>query len=212
MPKLFGQDVSQDVYEANKHLEKTPRLPGEAAQELAQLRSPKQTTAQMRERLRQVLDDKRDEAQHRGATNKAAGEAFQQELDMYHASLQRDGLAVVHRTDPPTRYIGDGRWVVVGKGPVDYIAFTGFGVVVFDAKVRAGQAYSISGGDGSDLHQLGWLRSVAPFVAAAGYLVRWTAADEVRWHDVDSVDGQRVRMADGVAVEGVRWYNCLNSD
>lgn len=177
-----------------------PSEEGDAAQELRR----------RTQLLRSVLSDKQAAAQQRGAVNKANGEAFQQELDMYHVMLQRDGLAVVHRTDPPIRYVGDGHWVVVGKGPCDYIAFTSFGTVVFDAKVRSGTAYSVSGADGSDLHQLAWLRSVAPFVAAAGYVVRWTDVDEVRWHDVATVDGQRVRMTDGVALNGCKWYDLLN--
>lgn len=145
-------------------------------------------------------------ARLRGATSKSSGAAFQAELDIYHAALYRDGLAMVHRTDPPIRYAGDGKWYVIGQGPVDYIAFLAGGrMVVFDAKVRAGDAFSV----GTDeMHQLAWLKDAARLGHAAGYVVRWGDYDVVRWHGVASVDGKRVRMADGAECDGCKWLDC----
>ena len=142
----------------------------------------------------------------RGRDNKAAGEAFQQELDIYHAQLYRDGQALVYRTDPPVRYAGDGKWIVTGKGPVDYIAITRMGVVGFDAKVRTGDAFSI----GMDsLHQLHWLRDLVDLDNIGGYVVRWSDYDEARWHDVSTIDGKLVRMVDGVPLDGVEWLGAI---
>jgi len=145
--------------------------------------------------------------QQRGRENKAVGDAFQEELDIYHASLYRDGLALVYRTDPPVRYAGDGKWIVTGKGPVDYIAITKIGVVGFDAKSRVGDGFSI----GIDsLHQLHWMRDLVDLDNTAGFVVRWSDYEQVRWHDVSTVYGQRVRMADGVLLDGVKWLDAIN--
>jgi len=144
--------------------------------------------------------------QQRGRANKAAGDAFQRELDLYHAQLYRDGVALVYRTDPPVRYAGDGKWIVTGKGPVDYLAITKGGVVGFDAKVRTGDAFSIGMGS---MHQLHWLRDLAFLDNVGGYVVRWSDYDQARWHDVSTVDGKRVRMSDGILIDGAKWLDVI---
>lgn len=146
-------------------------------------------------------------AQLRGRANREAGEAFQQELDIYHRELLRDGIALVLRTDPPMRYIGSGHWVPVGKGAVDYIAtIAGYSPVAFDAKVRAGTAFTI-GRD--EEHQLQWLQDHASLDYPAGYLVRWSDYDEVRWHPVETVIGKRVKIAHGHLCDGCRWLDAI---
>lgn len=146
-------------------------------------------------------------AQLRGRDNRAAGEAFQDELDIYHRQLLLDGVALVHRTDPPMRYIGDGHWVPTGKGPVDYLAIVaGLGVVAFDAKVRSGTAFSIGA---KDEHQLQWLRDTVAVGGIAGYLVRWSDYNEVRWHPVATVDGKRVKIAHGTYCDGCQWLDTV---
>jgi len=140
------------------------------------------------------------ENQRRGRENQATGAAFQDELDIYHAGLTRSRTALVYRTDPAIRYAGDGLWRVVGKGPVDYLAITMDYVIGFDAKVRTGDAFSIG-----EVHQLAWLKDMASLDQLAGYLVRWSDYDEVRWHPVGTVDGKRVRRGEGRLCEGVRW-------
>lgn len=142
----------------------------------------------------------------RGAANKAAGDAFEQRLDAYHARLRESYRAVVEKTNPPMRYVGNGRYVPVGSAIVDYVGHTWGGKGIhFDAKVRSDeQGFSIAQ---RDMHQLEWLWLVAEYGCYAGYLVYWTAHDTVCWHPVQTVDGQRIRYEDGAPLDGVDWFD-----
>lgn len=144
----------------------------------------------------------------RGRNNRIAGEQLEHELNAYHWQIETDGLAVVRKMDLPTRYNGNGTVVVTGSAIVDYVAFLAGGHSVhFDAKSRASnQGFSVSA---RDLHQLDWLRRVAALGHPAGYVVRWTAYSETRWHDVSTVDGQRVRYDDGLPLCGVEWLTVV---
>lgn len=167
---------------------------------------PPQAKGDAAQQLSAIIRERRSEATvaERNADNRAKGEALQQRLDAYHARLQADGVALVHRTDPPVRYKGDGNWVVVGKGPVDYIAFCAGFCVIFDAKVRSGTGYTVAK---AERHQLQFLRDAAALGHVAGYLVEWCDHDTVRWHDVATGIGYRLRMADGEALNGVNWHS-----
>lgn len=143
----------------------------------------------------------------RGAQNQAQGAAFQADLDRYHKGLRERGLARVYRTDPPSRYVGSGRWVLTGKGPVDYIALSPGTPIHFDAKYRVGNAFSVS-----DDHQLRWLTEMAAFGHTCGFLVQWSDYDETRWHALQTVDGHRVRRADGILLNKLDWWSVLGEE
>lgn len=166
---------------------------------------PPQARGDAAQQLSAIIRERRSEATvaERNADNRAKGEALQQRLDAYHARLQVEGVAMVHRTDPPVRYKGDGNWIVVGKGPVDYIAFCAGFTVVFDAKVRSGNGYTVAK---AERHQLRFLRDAAVLGHRAGYVIEWCDHDTVQWHDIATVAGYRLRMADGIALNGVDWY------
>lgn len=138
----------------------------------------------------------------RNAANRQEGEAFEKRLDGYHAELMATNQAQIMRTNPKIRMTGPGRAAIVGKGECDYVALLSDGrVVTFDAKSRASNAFSI----GTDFeHQMTWLRKAWDYGHAAGLLVYWKEYNECRWHPVQTLD-KRVRMADGVPVDGVEW-------
>lgn len=136
----------------------------------------------------------------RNSRNQRAGQSFEDTLAIYHATVT--DLATVMKTNPKIRVTGPGRAVVIGKGEVDYIAFLCDGRVVhFDAKSRAGDAYSL-GADAA--HQTQWLRTQADYGHIAGYLVNWSDYNLVTWHSIGTIE-KRVRMRDGLAVDGVKW-------
>lgn len=138
----------------------------------------------------------------RNAANRQEGEAFEKRLDGYHAELMATNQAQIMRTNPKIRMTGPGRAAIVGKGECDYVALLSDGrVVMFDAKSRASNAFSI----GADFeHQMTWLRKVCDYGHGAGLLVYWKEYSECRWHPVQTFD-KRVRMADGVPIIGVEW-------
>lgn len=144
----------------------------------------------------------RDETRRRNRNNRREGEAFEERLRSYHEELRLTGQATVYKTNPNLRMTGRNTAVITGKGPCDFMAFLSSGaVVVFDAKSRAENAFSI----GKDMaHQLEWLHTMARYGHAAGLLVYWKEHERVRWHPVASFD-QRVRMADGLPVADVAW-------
>lgn len=138
----------------------------------------------------------------RNTQNQAAGSEFQARLDTYHAELHLRGLATIYRTRPDIKQLDRGRAVIVGRGPVDYIAWLPNGrCVFFDAKRRAGDAFTM-GRDAE--HQLDWLRTMAGYGHAAGLLVWWADYGECRWHPIAGID-KRVRRPEGVAVRDVDW-------
>jgi hypothetical protein len=49
-----------------------------------------------------------------------------------------------------------------------------------------------------------WLRKACDYGHAAGLLVYWKEYGACRWHSVQTFD-KRVRMTDGVLVNGVEW-------
>ena len=138
----------------------------------------------------------------RNGRNRSEGEQLQARLDVYHAQLAAVDQATVYRTNPDMRMIAPGRAIVTGKGPVDYVAFLATGRVVhFDAKSRAGDAFSV----GTEMaHQLNWLGTMRAYGHLAGLLVWWKDFAECRWHPVGSFE-KRVRMRDGFQVVGVEW-------
>jgi len=138
----------------------------------------------------------------RNTANRQEGEAFEKRLDGYHAELMATNQAQVMRTNPKIRMTGPGRAAIVGKGECDYVALLSDGrVVTFDAKSRASNAFSV----GADFeHQMTWLRKAWDYGHAAGLLVYWKEYGACRWHPVQTFD-KRVRMADGVPVNGVEW-------
>lgn len=138
----------------------------------------------------------------RNSRNQRAGQSFEDTLAIYHATVT--DLATVMKTNPKIRVTGPGRAVVIGKGEVDYIAFLYDGRVAhFDAKSRAGDAYSL-GADAA--HQTQWLRTQADYGHIAGYLVYWSEYNLVTWHSISTIE-KRVRMKDGIAVDGVKWLD-----
>jgi len=141
--------------------------------------------------------------ERRNAANRQEGAAFENRLNLYHQSLDAQGLAKPYKTNPDIKMTGANRAVVIGKGPVDYIVPLATGALVcFDAKSRTGTAFSYSGKDVA--HQLAWLRTMAHWGHPAGLLVYWKDYDQVRWHPIASFD-KRVRLADGALVAGVAW-------
>lgn len=168
---------------------------------------PKRRTLQaLPPKRRLATGDAKARATLRGKANQAAGETFQKQLDAYHEELRHSGLAIVYRTDPPTRRTRTGL-VATGTGPVDYIAFTRGGPVHFDAKVRSdAQGFTVRR---KELHQLDWLHSLNAYGHRCGYVVMWTAHGVACWHPLASIDDRRIRYADGVALDGVRWMGAL---
>lgn len=148
---------------------------------------------------------------HRNQQNRNMGEWFEKQLDAYHAELHRQGKAEVYRTQPAVRLTGHNRAVVVGRGPVDYIAFLANGRTVhFDAKTRqAGDEDAFS--TGSDMaHQITWLRRRQQEGHTSGLLVFWWDIGECRWHPIENFD-KRVRRREGLCVEGFAWLDLLAS-
>lgn len=153
-------------------------------------------------RLQQPADDQST----RNTLNRSEGERFQARLDDYHAQLRAADQALVYRTNPDMRMIEPGKAIVTGKGPVDYIAFLAGGRVVhFDAKSRAGDAFSIAQ---EMAHQLNWLATMRAYGHLAGLLVWWKDQQQCRWHPVGSF-AKRVRLQDGYLVVGVEWLPTL---
>ncbi len=146
--------------------------------------------------------DRIDEVAGRNGRNRSEGEQLQARLDVYHEELRAADRAVVYRTNPDMRMVAPGRAIVTGKGPVDYVAFLATGRVVhFDAKSRAGDAFSV----GAEMaHQLNWLGTMRAYGHWAGLLVWWKDHEQCRWHPVGSFE-KRVRMRDGFTVVGVEW-------
>lgn len=165
--------------------------------------APKLTTI---EEYRSMIAEQPDHTV-RNSRNQRAGQSFEDWLAAYHATVT--DLATVMITNPKIRVTGPGRAVIIGKGEVDYIAFLVDGRVVhFDAKSRAGDAYSL----GTDAeHQTQWLRLQRIYGHIAGYLVYWSDHGLVTWHDIDTIE-KRVRMKDGVAVDGVKWLDLFLAD
>lgn len=147
-------------------------------------------------------DGQADRRAVRNTRNRSEGERFQAQLDDYHERVRAEGQATVYRTNPDIRLVAPGRAVVVGKGPVDYMAFLAGGQVVhFDAKSRAGDAFSV----GRDMvHQVDWLMTMSAYGHVAGLLVWWKDHTQCRWHPVGSFE-KRVRMRDGFRIVGVEW-------
>lgn len=145
----------------------------------------------------------------RNAANQQEGATFQSRLDSYHEELRLTGRGIVYRTNPDIRVTGPGRAAITGKGPVDYIAFLSRGPVVhFDAKSRAGDAFSI----GADMeHQIAWLNLMNLYGHRAGLLVWWKDVQECRWHPVHTFD-KRVRLEAGTPVDGIEWLKLFWSD
>lgn len=158
-------------------------------------------TAQQHRRLVGNLTGNGEKAA-RNAANRQEGADFEKRLDGYHAELMAADKAQVMRTNPKIRMTGPERAAIVGKGECDYVALLNDGrVVSFDAKSRASNAFSI----GADFaHQMAWLRKAWDYGHGAGLLVYWKDYDECRWHPVQTFD-KRVRMADGVPIDGVEW-------
>jgi len=144
----------------------------------------------------------------RNTQNQATGADFQARLDTYHAELHLRRLATVYRTQPEIKQLDRGRAVIVGRGPVDYMAWLPNGhCVFFDAKRRAGAAFTM----GKDAeHQLDWLRTMADYGHAAGLLVWWADYGECRWHPIAGID-KRVRRPEGVGVRDVEWLPTLDA-
>lgn len=160
------------------------------------------TPAQYRRLVGQNGSDGADRRTDRNTRNRSEGERFQAQLDAYHEQLRLREQATVYRTNPDIRMVEPGKAVVVGKGPVDYMAFLAGGRVVhFDAKSRAGDAFSI----GQDMaHQVTWLQTMRGYGHGAGLLVWWKDQAHCRWHPVSSFE-KRVRMRDGFLAVGVEW-------
>lgn len=157
------------------------------------------TVAEYR-RLAKQMDSRQVE---RNTRNRSEGEAFQARLDSYHTQLRLEGKALAYRTNPDIRLVSANRAVVTGKGPCDYFTFLADGrVVVFDAKSRAGSAFSINVADIG--HQLAWLDTMRSYGHITGLLVWWKDHGECRWHPSDTF-AKRVRLADGILLEDVAW-------
>ena len=41
------------------------------------------------------------------------------------------------------------------------------------------------------------------------FVGRWSDYDQARWHDVSTVDGKRVRMVDGILIDGAKWLDVV---
>lgn len=143
----------------------------------------------------------------RNTRNRSEGEAFQARLDSYHTQLRLEGKALAYRTNPDIRLVSANRAVVTGKGPCDYFAFLADGrVVVFDAKSRTGNAFSINVADIG--HQLTWLDTMQSYGHITGLLVWWKDYGECRWHPSDTFV-KRVRLGDGILLEDVAWLPAI---
>lgn len=141
---------------------------------------------------------------HRNTRNQHGGATFQKQLDRYHATLLGQGAARVYRTAPETRQTGPHSAVIVGKGPVDYIAFCANGHAIhFDAKSRAGDDFYTA-----DEGQVQWLRQMATWGFTAGWMVHWHDHDEVRWHPISTI-GKRVFRRDGILVPHGYWFEIV---
>ena len=139
----------------------------------------------------------------RNASNQRAGESFQSRLDAYHAELSARRLATVYRTQPDIVQTGTASARVVGKGPVDYVAWLANGsTIFFDAKSRAAD-FTL----GADFeHQTQMLRTMYHYGHKAGFLIWWSTELECRWHPIQKIQ-KRVRRADGQLMAGIQWFD-----
>ena len=145
----------------------------------------------------------------RGRANQAAGRNFENYLTQYHDLLMAQYGLVIYKTDPPIRYSRKHKaFVPTGKGPADYIVFRAVGLplVIFDAKSKSGNTYTVPA---RDEHQLDFLRSMADMGHIAGYFVRWVDFGEMRWHDVGDARGAKTfRHMDGILCEQ-GWFDAI---
>jgi penicillin-binding protein-related factor A (putative recombinase) len=157
-----------------------------------------------------------------GQKAKRAGDAFEAYLASYHEYLEREGLAVVHKTGPVVKWINAERVVPVAPGPCDYAGVLSNGVSVwFEAKSTSRKtAVTLPS---KTRHQYNWLRRISPY-AQVFYIIHWRGQEKIRLHWLHSLDEKRLRIkaADGVRLDvnfdyqGSKhipfecdWYGCV---
>ena len=138
--------------------------------------------------------------------NKAAGQDFENRLNLYHAELYHRGVWVI-KQEPIARF-GLGGAVYPQKGAVDYIAYAPGATIHFDAKTCTDSTYHIPI---DSMHQLTHLKTARQFGQIAGYVVWWTRQELACWHPVETVDGSAVRQRDGIILIGVDWFTAIKN-
>lgn len=144
-----------------------------------------------------------------GAYANRIGEGWEDSLNDYHAYLSNMGLAVVHKTGPISRMTKQGGRLVplyVAPGPADYVGcLTGGRAVAIEAKTTSQKkSFTLPA---STLHQRDFLNRVHECGGLAFYLVWWRFHGVALVHPIARLDGQTMRLEDGIAIpNGIHWY------
>lgn len=137
------------------------------------------------------------------------GEGWEDALNDYHTYLGNTGLAVVHKTGPISRMTKQGGRLVplyVAPGPADYVGcLSGGRAVAIEAKTTSQKkSFTLPT---STLHQKEFLSRVDACGGLAFYLVWWRFHGQALAHPITQLDGQTMRLEDGILIpNGIQWY------